>query len=40
MRGRRRTPLPMQMHRHAPRSSRTWDKCDGKIIPVKWFIFI
>ena len=26
------------MHRHAARSSHTWDKNDGKIIPVKWFL--
>jgi hypothetical protein len=28
------------MHRHAARSSPTWDQGGGKIIPVKWFIFI
>jgi 3-dehydroquinate dehydratase-2 len=28
------------MHRHGLRSSRTWDKCGDKIIPVKWFIFV
>jgi hypothetical protein len=37
MRGRRRTSLPMPMHRQATRFSHTWDRNDGKIIPVKWF---